>query len=107
MIGIFGFFFAIGLVAALSVGVSFFLSTAAPKVAWRKRAILSALVASFIPMSLPIVVLLLGAGLSTEGLVAIISLVIGGVITAALVGYPVAYFYTKRREPPVDVDVFK
>ena len=107
MVGIAGFLFLIGLVAALSIGVSFLLATTVPKMSWRKRALFSALAGSFIPMLLPIVVIFLEVGMMTGGLISLVALVVGGMILAAIVGYPTAYFYNKRREPPVELDVFE
>ncbi len=107
MASIAGFLFVIGLVAALSIGVSFLMATTVPKMSWRKRALISALAGSFIPVLLPIVIIFLEVGMITEGLIPLVALVVGGLILAALVGYPTAYFYSKRREPPSELDVFE
>ncbi len=93
------FIIGILLVAALSVGLAYILDTQAPNMGWRRRALYAAFGGAFIPTLLPITAVLLAAGDETAALIAgLVGILIGGFMFAGLVGYPVAYWFCKRRE---------
>ncbi len=96
MIG--GFLFLVLVVAALALGVAFFLDTLATKTAWKKRALYAAGIGSAIPMLLPVLIVFLENGNDPEIWIVLFALVIIGIVLAATVGFPVAYWFSKRRE---------
>ena len=97
MFGIIGLFAGLAFVLALTLGVAFILDIMMPSTPWKTRALWAALIAAFLPMSLPIVSVLAAGGWTTEGFVALGGLVIGALFIAAVVCFPVAYFFSKKR----------
>ena len=100
---------SLAFVLALTIGIAFVLDIVAPNRSWKSRAIWAALIASFLPMSLPIITLLSELGLTSEALVPILALVIGALFIAAVVCFPAAYFFSKKRaagREPVSERVF-
>ena len=96
-------------VLALTIGIAFLLDIVAPNRSWKSRAIWAALVAAFLPMSLPIVTILSELGFISEALVPVAGLIIGALFIAAVVCFPAAYFFSKKRavgREPVSETVF-
>ena len=96
-------------VLALTIGIAFLLDIVAPNRSWKSRAIWAALVAAFLPMSLPIVTILSELGFTSEALVPVAGLIIGALFIAAVVCFPAAYFFSKKRaveRGPVSETVF-
>ncbi|MEL6530681.1 MAG: hypothetical protein AAFQ27_12025 [Pseudomonadota bacterium] len=93
--GLFGLVFAIAFVAAIAIGMAFLLDVVARKASITIRAVVAALVAGFVPMSIPI-----GAVLSAtdaDPITALLPLFVGGFVLALLVGFPAAFFFTRNR----------
>ncbi len=107
MMGIAGILFIVVVVAVVSLGLAFLLDTVAQNVAWQRRALYAALGGSFIPMSLPLVTLLLEIGEGPEMIVPIMGIVVMALILAAVAGFPAAYWLSKRCERARDPDIFK
>lgn len=109
MFAIVGLIVSLAFFLALTIGIAFVLDIVAPNRSWKSRAIWAALIASFLPMSLPIITLLSDLGLTSEALVPISALVIGALFIAAVVCFPAAYFFSKKRaagREPVSERVF-
>lgn len=90
--------FGILIVAGFSLGIALILDTQMPKMRWQRRALYAALGGAYIPMLLPIFILLIEVDGSAESMIAIIALLIGGLMLAGIVGFPATYWFCKRRE---------
>ena len=103
----FGLIFILALIAALAGASAFALDVMVPKMDPRRRTLLAAFVGAVLPMLIPIAALLIGGGTLEEILLPIVVLAILGVILAAAVGFPTAYWVTRRRERGQDPDAFR
>lgn len=105
------FLFVIFLVAVMSLGIAFLLDVQLPKVSWKRRALYSALGGAGIPMLIPILVVIIEAGGEDELLIVVAALLVLTVVLAALIGFPAAYWLSRRRhlarEPEKPEDVFE
>ncbi len=105
-----GLIFAGGLVALIAIGMAFLLDVTMPTRSTNFRAILAACVAGFLPMLLPIAAIL-GATEGQSMVIALIPLLIGAVLLALLIGFPVALWFSRKRESSgsgsIDSDTFK
>ena len=110
MFGIIGLIVSLAFIVGLTIGIAFMLDIMAPSIAWKKRAMWAALIAAFVPMSLPIITILMGTGFTSVAVVPLAGLVIGTLFIAAVVCFPAAYFFCKRRAAgraePVSEEVF-
>ena len=97
MVGIIGLAVMLALLAALTVGIAFVFEIMAPNRPWKNRAVWSALIAAFLPMSVPIIAVLGSAGLSTGGFIAVASLIFAALFVAAVLCLPVSYLFSKTR----------
>jgi len=97
MFGIIGLVVSLAFVIALTIGIAFLFDVMAPDRSWKARAAWAALIAAFLPMSLPLVTLLSELGFTSEALVPVAALIIGGLFIAAVVCFPVAYFFSRKR----------
>ena len=97
MFAIVGLILSLAFVVALTIGIAFLLDIMAPNRSWKSRAIWSALIAAFLPMSLPIITLLNEVGFAPEAVAPVAALVIGALFIAAVVCFPVAYFFLRKR----------
>ena len=93
--------------AIIAAAVAFLLGAVAPNRSLRKRTLVSAGLAGFIPVTIPLATIFLFQGMELTTLLAAGILVIGGGLLAIIVGFPVAHFTSKRGENRVDLDVFK
>ena len=96
-------------VLALTIGIAFLLDIVAPNRSWKSRAIWAALIAAFLPMSLPIITILSELGFRSEAVVPVAGLIIGALFIVAVVCFPAAYFFSKKRavgRGPVSETVF-
>ena len=110
MFAIVGLIISLAFCLALTIGIAFLLDIIAPSTSWKARAVWAALIAAFIPMSVPIITVLMGTGFTSEALVPVAPLVVGALFIAAVVCFPAAYFFSKRRAAgraePVSEKVF-
>ena len=86
------------IVAAFSTAIAFILDIQAVGMRWQRRALYAALGGSLLPSLLPILFVLLEAGFSEEFWVVLVTLFIGGLFLSAAVGFPITYFFCKRRD---------
>lgn len=104
-------FIVVAVVAAFSLGIAFILDTQATKLRWQRRAFYAAFAGATIPALLPITILLLTEGGDPEIWIVLITLLIVALILAAVVGFPITYWFCKRREaarhPPQPEKVFE
>ena len=109
MFAIVGLIVLLAFVLALTIGIAFLLDVMAPNRSWRSRAVWAALIAAFLPMSLPIITILSELGFTSEAIVPVAGLIIGALFIAAVVCFPAAYFFSKKRtagRDPVSRTVF-
>ncbi len=99
------------LVAAFGLAFALVLDFAKPAMPWKRRALIAALGAGFIP-SLPAFFAIgseLGAG--KEGVIALSAIFVLALFLSLVIGFPVAYSVTRQSEsrhnPPVRPDVFE
>ena len=97
MFAIVGLIVFLAFVLALTIGIAFLLDIVAPNRSWKSRAIWAALIAAFLPMSLPIITILSELGFTSEAVVPVAGLIIGALFIAAVVCFPAAYFFSKKR----------
>ncbi|TRD12419.1 hypothetical protein FGU71_11460 [Erythrobacter insulae] len=90
--------FGLLLIAGFSLGLALILDTQAPKMMWQRRALIASLGGAFIPMLLPIAVLLIEGDWQAETFILLMALIIGSLMLAGIVGFPVTYWFCKRRE---------
>ena len=112
---IFGILFIAAITALFALAFAFILAFARPTVRWKRRVAISALGAGFIP-TMPAFFAIASArnGLETdmsgEAVIALSAIFVLALFLAAVIGFPVAYAYTRRsearRNPPIDPDVF-
>ena len=98
MFGIVILFVMLAVATLLSLGIAFIFSVMAPDLTTGVRALWSALIAAILPISLPIVTILNGTGFVSEAIVPVAALLVGALIIAAVVCFPVAYFFSKKRD---------
>ena len=103
----FGLVFILALIASLAGASAFAFDVMVPKMEPRRRALLAALVGALLPMLIPIAALLLDTDSVEEILLPIVVLAILGVILAAAVGFPAAYWVTRWRARVEDADAFR
>ena len=109
MFAIVGLFVFLAFVLALTIGIAFLLDIISPNRSWKSRAVWAALVAAFLPMSLPMITILSELGFTSEAVVPVAGLIIGALFIAAVVCFPAAYFFSKKRavgREPVSETVF-
>ncbi|MEL6876984.1 MAG: hypothetical protein AAGL68_02665 [Pseudomonadota bacterium] len=92
------FLFGILLVAGFSLGLALIFDTQAPEMRWQRRALYAALGGAFVPLLLPVIVILVAEGLSKETALVVAVLMVMGFILAGIVGFPLTYWFCKRRE---------
>ena len=99
------------IVGGLAIGAVVALEALAPGKGWKLRAIWAALFGGYVPALVPLGALIAEEGLSREGTIAILSLLVGGLIFAVLLGFPAAYFFARGREakrnPASPADTFE
>ncbi len=108
--GLFGLAFIVFFVAVLSLGLAFLLDVSAKKLGLVTRSVIAAILAGFLTMIVPVA----GVLRVVEGetlLVVLMPLLVLGIVLALLVGFPVAYFFGRRRNrvrsEPVKPEVFE
>ena len=109
MFAIVGLVASLGFVVALTVGIAFLLDIVAASTSWKARAVWTALIAAFVPMSLPFITLLSESGFQPELVAPLAALFIGALFIAVVVCFPVAYFFSRKRaagREPVSEKVF-
>ena len=109
MFAIVGLVASLGFVVGLTVGIAFLLDIVAASTSWKGRSVWTALIAAFVPMSLPIITLLSETGFRSEVVAPLAALVIGALFIAVVVCFPVAYFFSRKRaagREPVSEKVF-
>lgn len=103
--------FIVFLVAVLSLGIAFLLDVQLPKMPWKRRALYAALGGATLPMLIPFLVVALEAGGEEEMWIVLVVLFVMTLVLAALVGFPAAYWLSKRRhlarEPARPESVFE
>ena len=101
----------IGLVAGLTLGLAFILDTQATGMRWQRRALYAALGGAFVPMVPPFAVILINEGADSEVWIVLLVLLVVALILAAVIGFPTAYWFCKRRDaarnPPNPEQVFE
>ncbi|NCP18756.1 MAG: hypothetical protein GW855_06315 [Erythrobacter sp.] len=97
MFGIVGLLVLLVVVALLAMGFAFILDVTMPRTGWKSRAIAAALLAAFLPMSLPAFIIVFTQGYEPEVAIILAVLSVGTLVLAALVGFPVAYFFSRKR----------
>ena len=110
MFAIVGLILSLAFCLALTIGIAFLLDIMASSASWKTRAVWAALIAAFIPMSLPIISILMETGFTSEAVVPVAALVVGALFIAAVVCFPAAYFFSRKRAAgragPVSEKVF-
>ena len=99
--------FLASLVALFAFVAAYALDVTAQRVEWRRRALLGALLGGFLPMLLPIAVVLLNSGPLDDIGIIVVVLLFFAVVLAASIGFPVAYWFTRRCERSREPDIFK
>ncbi|MEO1649129.1 MAG: hypothetical protein AAFR32_09965 [Pseudomonadota bacterium] len=96
--------FGVLIVGAISLGLAFLLDVAARGLSVVKRSITAGLVGGFLPMSLPLAIVLMESSLEDSFLVALV-LVIMSLIASLLIGFPAAYFFSRKRQKARDEEL--
>ena len=94
---ILGLLVMVAVLVGLTLAIAFMLDVMAPKTSWKMRAVWAALIGAFVPASLPILTLLSETGFTPEAIRPVGALVVGAFILAAVIGFPVAYVFSKKR----------
>lgn len=94
---ILGLLVMIAVLVGLTLAIAFVLDVMAPKTSCKMRAVCAALIGAFVPASLPILTLLSETGFTPEVIPPVSALVVGAFILAAVIGFPVAYVFSKKR----------
>ncbi|MCP5397580.1 MAG: hypothetical protein H6918_12810 [Sphingomonadaceae bacterium] len=95
---LFGLVFLVALIAGLAIGAAFVLEAITPQTRWKLRAVWAGLFAGFLPITVPLAALVSETGFSSEGIIAILAVLVGGAMFAVLLGFPAAYFFLRARE---------
>lgn len=103
----FALVFMIVLIAALAGGSALALDVLVPKVQPRRRMLVASFVGALLPMLIPIAAVFFESAPLREAMLAIVVLAIFGFILAATVGFPDAYWVTRRRGRGTDRDAFR
>ncbi len=94
---ILGLLVMVAVVVGLTLAIAFALDVMAPKSSWKMRAVWAALTGAFVPASLPILTILSETGFVPEVVPPVGALVIGAFILAAVICFPAAYVFSKKR----------
>lgn len=106
-----GLFFLIAIVALFALAFAFVLSVVSAGTSWRRRVAIAALGSGFVT-TLP-AFFAVGFGLegSAGSFIPLASIFVLALFLSAIVGFPAAYFFTRRieakRNPPVEPGVFE
>jgi len=87
----------VAVLVGLTLAIAFMLDVMASRTSWKMRAVWAALIGAFVPASLPILTLLSETGFTPEAIPPVGVLVVGAFILAAVIGFPVAYVFSKKR----------
>ncbi|NMW31650.1 hypothetical protein HKD42_06215 [Altererythrobacter sp. RZ02] len=98
MISVFGILFGVVMIAVLAIGVAFLLDVTLRSVGWKKRSLIAGFVATAVPMMVPIGTILSTASGDGNLVILLLPLIVGIGLMTVLVGFPAAYFFTRRRE---------
>ena len=106
MFMILGIAIALGIPALIAAAAAFALPTLAPRWSLRRRSVVAAVIAGFLPMTVPVFAALTDP--ANPAVVASVSgILFGGALVALVVGLPVALLVGKRRGgPAVDPSAF-
>lgn len=94
---IFAFVMMLAVLGAVSAGASFALHHLARAVPQKKRIVIAALIGAFLPLSLPMLIVLT-EGFYDELIIVPFALLVMGLVGALVVGFPVALWLTRRLE---------
>ena len=100
-------FFLGGLVVLFAFVAAYVLDVTAQRLEWRRRALLAALMGGLAPMLLPLVVIVLNSEPRSDIVIIVVALLGFAAVLAAAIGFPVAYWFTRRCERSRAPDVFK
>ena len=100
-----GLLVVIVLVAGLASAAAFALNVLAPKMRSKRRTLIAAFFGAMVPMSIPIVALMFAGESMEDAWLPVFVVVVLGVILAAAIGFPAAYWTTKHNDR-FDPDVF-
>ncbi len=93
---VFGVLFLAVIVALFALAFSFILNIVRPATSFKRRVLMAALGAGFIPAIPAFVVVGAEVYSQAEGLVAISAIFVIALFLAAVIGFPVSYFLTRR-----------
>ena len=95
--------------AVVAVGTTFGLITLTAGMARKRRVFLAALVAGFLPVSIPAISLLNAGDWGPDMLAPLGVIALYGIALMLVIGFPIAYVVSKGRanDPPTDLDIFE
>lgn len=94
---LFGLLFLIAMIAGIAVGAAFVLEAIRPQLRWPQRAWWAALTGGFVPMLVPLVAIAANAGFGTEGVIAMVAILVAGLIASLAIGFPATYIFCRSR----------
>lgn len=104
-------FFLLAIVALFALAFAFILGVVRPDSSGRSRVGIAAIGAGVIPTLPAFFVLGTTSDAAAAGLIPLVAIFVLAVFLSAVIGFPVAYFFTRRsdakRNPPVRPDVFE
>lgn len=108
--GLIGIAFVMAMVSVIALGMAFFLDVAASRLGLVLRSIIAAIVAGALAVAFPIFTVI-GAVDDEALFVVLLPLLILGFVLALVLGFPIAYFFSKRRQRgrdnPIEPEIFE